>query len=199
MTCIDKMIEEVSASRVCDFCRDRSKSFVPVKKNLDPENGNEKDYFPPQFENWIKSLTTCCHSEDLNDMSVFFVEIKDDKMLGERNCRKMQFDYARYIFDKAYKAPDFRKSLFGENPPDDIACAIFVFADKSHHFRFSLFAEDDFKDTAAKRFRRYTFYVDPDPKSKNRTFKERMAKDWSSFLSRLSERRSLTVLRISVS
>ena len=104
------------------------------------------------------------------------------KDLAERSCRRLQFDYAKYILKKDHGNYLFHDALTNwlhGSIPFEIARAIFVFADGNGRFRFSLVENLDAKEESPKRFRRYSFYIDQN--ATNRTFKERMNGKWASF------------------
>lgn len=102
---------------------------------------------------------------------VFFINLKDGT-LTERSSRKNQFDYAKKILLFASMNYDFCAL------PAPCAHGIFVFADNTGHARMSLI-EGIGKTNSQKRYRRYTFYIDPE--ATNRTFIDRMCMDWFSF------------------
>lgn len=107
--------------------------------------------------------------QDGTSFPVFFVSLKEGT-LTERSSRKNQFDYAKKILLFASMNYDFCTL------PAPCAHGIFVFADNTGHARMSLI-EDMGKANSQKRYRRYTFYIDPE--ATNRTFIDRMCMDWS--------------------
>ena len=109
--------------------------------------------------------------DDGTSLPVFCVRLTDGS-LNERSCRKLQFDYAKHLL------PFVSSNWDIYNLPSPCSNGIFVFADNQKHFRMSLI-EGVEKEKNRVRYRRYTFYVDPE--ATNRTFIERMAMDWSTF------------------
>ena len=138
---------------------------------------------------WTAKEKETCHLDDLyarfsepglagyttfqatqTSFPVFFVELKEGT-LAERSSRKLQFDYAKQILLFVSGTREY-------GLPSPCEHGIFVFSDNSRHVRMSLI-EGIGKADSQKRFRRYTFYVDPE--ATNRTFIDRTSMDWSNF------------------
>ena len=155
-------------------------SYVHIKKSdlglTDHQEIREKLRLTNLYTRFDDPQTICCQKQPDNHVfPVFFCRIKDS-VLNERSCRKDQFAFARNMMEFIQDGNGCFFKLDGVYPEN----AIFIFADNSGHFRLSLIeGEEPGQKTNKKRFRRYTFYVDP--AAKNRTFIDRMAMDWSTF------------------
>ena len=178
-------IKEISEQMAKYFCMRnlikflREKDFK-MKQNGEPtvlnltirqKNDNRLDGFFDTFSE--PSIVGHTVFPDETSFPVFFIDLRKGT-LTERSSRKKQFDYAKKILLFASMNSDFC------GLPAPCAHGIFVFADKMGHARMSLI-EDIGKANSQKRYRRYTFYIDPD--ASNRTFINRMCMEWSQIKS----------------
>lgn len=178
---IDRMVGNISRETINRFLSSKDSNYKPSQKVFENGQSNAGALFPTAFRDTFQSFSICGYSTVLN-LFVFLIRLKRGKSLGERSCRKLQFDYAKTILRKDQGNFIFHDALtdwLRESKPFILSQAIFIFADEQQRFRFSLVENADINTMTANRFRRYTFYVDP--AATNRTFIDRMAMDWSNF------------------
>jgi hypothetical protein len=179
MTELEQMIRAVSKDSLKEFCVTKSGDFKPSDHcQLTDET---EGLFSAQYHEKFASIDIVGFFVNI-EIFVFFIKLQPGITLSERSCRRMQFDFAKHL---VRKANDTHYGIFTDwiketIPPSEIRNALFVFSDDTGCFRFSLVeVVDNPKEEIPKRFRRYTFFVDP--AQSNRTFKERMEMPWGSF------------------
>lgn len=174
---IDSLIENISKDTLVNFCREKSGDFK--KSDRSQLTKQTETLFPELYQQKFASLDIVGYFPDI-ELMVILIKLKEHLTLSERSCRRMQYDYAKFLLNKADGSHiDFFTKWLGEDAPLEIDKGLFVFYDDDGNFRFSLVEGLDSKGETQKRYRRYTFFVDKT--QTNRTFKERMDKSWTSF------------------
>ncbi|MDQ0290433.1 Eco57I restriction-modification methylase domain-containing protein [Oligosphaera ethanolica] len=154
-----------------DFLSEKCRDFLPYNDQLQAFNKDNKYGFA-----YLNKIG-CMPLDSDKAFYVYYVRINGD--LNERSCRRNQYEFAKEIIGLS-KIFQWNAWMVNKGKEWTISkYALFIFADEHNRFRFSLVEVLNPNEEAPKRYRRYTFFVDP--AQTNRTFKERMAKPWTSF------------------
>jgi len=141
---LQNLIQNFSGGALQTFMRSKSRLFKPTGANL---SSFDKDKF-----SGFQQIGEIEFGEKQNWDRLIVVSAKVDGELGERSCRKAQFETARKILKT-----------------EQADAGIFAFHDAAGRFRFSLiYTLYEDKKLRFSHFRRFTYFVQPD--TANKTF-----------------------------
>ena len=140
-----------------------SRSSIPVKKDFGWERAEQLGI--------VKTLVGP-HGANM-PMLVVAVKLHDGEMLKERSSRIKQFKFAKQELDDAMSNP-------APGVDGVLSQGLFVFHDEEGNFRLSLvFGKAEGTKLVWSTAKRLSFYVEAG--AGNKTFRDRLALDWSSF------------------
>lgn len=141
---LQNLIQNFSGGSLQTFMRSKSRLFKPTGANL---SSFDKDKF-----SGFQQIGEIEFGEKQNWDRLIVVSAKVDGELGERSCRKAQFETARKILKT-----------------EQADAGIFAFHDAAGRFRFSLiYTIYEDKKLRFSHFRRFTYFIQPE--AANKTF-----------------------------
>ena len=185
MNNLDKMIDGITLDSLIAFCRDKSGDFL-AQREIHIRNSNREIFHRPEAYKRFESLDVVGYFPGL-EMFVFLVRLTPGGELSERSCRRLQFDFACDVLmsaDMTHRLTLTDWVAIKGAVVGAVWKGLFVFTDGTN-FRFSFIQNINSKeDPLARRFRRFTFFVEQPIagvtwEHTNRTFKDRMKMPWT--------------------